>query len=56
MTITDLPRPAVDQTPTPESQDLDRLRAMLDDPELAGYRDDILAAIVKLTATTVLGA
>lgn len=55
MTITDLPRPAVTE-PTPESQDLANLRAMLKHPDYAGFRAEIEEAIRRLTATTVLGA
>jgi hypothetical protein len=34
---------------TPESQDLVKLRAMLDDPALAGFRWEIEDAIMRLT-------
>jgi hypothetical protein len=56
MTVVDVPRSPATAVVTPESQNLDNLRAMLDDPDLAGFREEIQAAIVKLTATSVLGA
>lgn len=44
--------PGHDQTATPESRDLAKLQAMLDDPDLAGFRDKIRAAIADLRAET----
>jgi hypothetical protein len=56
VTVTDLPPPAAVPAATPASQNRERLRAMLDDPDLAGFHDDIRAAIVRLAAVSVLGA
>lgn len=56
MTVVDLPRPAVELTPTPQSQNLARLRAMLLDESERKNWPDIQRAIEYLTATTVLGA
>lgn len=61
MTITDVRIPGQrsaghDETVTSESQDLSQLRAMLDDPDYAGFRTEIREAIRRLTATSVLGA
>lgn len=62
MTVTDLTvvrarhRVRLESTATPESQDAANLQAMLDDPDLAGYHDDIRAALTKLTATSALAA
>lgn len=53
MTILDLPRTA---ETTPESQDVEALRAMLDDKSLAGFHEEIRESIRRLTATSVLGA
>jgi hypothetical protein len=53
MTVTDLPRTT---TPTPESENLARLWAMLDDPAERDNWPEIDQAIVYLTATTALGA
>lgn len=46
MTAPVLPRTC---EPTPESQDLAKLRAMLEEPALIGFREEILAAIERLT-------
>ncbi len=54
MTATTLPRTEAEQTP--ESQDLARLEAMLNDPDLAGFHDDIRKSITELRAKSVLGA
>lgn len=56
MTAPTLPRPTVEESSTPESQNLDSLLAMLADPTLAGFHDDIRESIRRLTATSVLGA
>lgn len=62
MTVTDLSptlirrRVRTELSATPESQDLDRLQAMLDDVSLTGYHDEIREAIVRLTATSALAA
>jgi hypothetical protein len=60
MTITDVripqPRTADHDTTTPESQRLAQLQEMLDDPDYAGFRAEILASIADLTATSVLRA
>lgn len=48
-------RPA-ESTATPQSQDLTNLLAMLDDPDLAGFREDIQRAIVELRAKSASGA
>lgn len=61
MTVTDLPtlirrRIRTEPTATPESHDVTLLREMLDNPDLAGYHDQIRESLVKLTATTVLAA
>ncbi|BAL87217.1 hypothetical protein AMIS_19970 [Actinoplanes missouriensis 431] len=59
MTVTDFripaPRQAVhdEATATPESLSLTNLRALLDDPALAGYHDDIRDSIARLQATTI---
>lgn len=47
MTTTATHRP--ETTSTPESQDLAKLEAMLDEPALIGFRAEILAAIEQLT-------
>ncbi len=44
--------PGHDQTATPESRDLVKLQAMLRDPELAGFHDEIKASIADLRAST----
>lgn len=49
-------RPVIEDTSTPESQRVDRLQDMLADPAYSPWREQILAAIRKLTATTILGA
>jgi hypothetical protein len=54
MTVIDLPRTQSESTP--QSQDLESLQAMLDDPMLVGFHDQIRESIRKLTATTVLAA
>lgn len=48
-------RPA-ESTVTPESQDLNLLEAMLEDPDLAGFHEEIQRAIVELRAKSALGA
>ncbi|MEU4558434.1 hypothetical protein AB0F72_08590 [Actinoplanes sp. NPDC023936] len=59
MTITDvripLQRTAThdEATATPESLSLDNLRALLDDPALAGYHDDIRDSIARLQAVAL---
>jgi hypothetical protein len=57
VTVTDI-RPYLTAQPerTPESQRAENLLAMLDDPTLAGYHDQIRASLAALTATTVLAA
>jgi hypothetical protein len=45
-----------EDTVTPESQRLTQLEEMLDDPDYAGFRAEIQAAIDDLRATSVLGA
>lgn len=47
---------STESTATPQSQDLTNLLAMLDDPDLAGFREDIQRAIVELRAKSALGA
>jgi hypothetical protein len=59
MTVTDIripaPRQAVHDEPTatPESHSLTNLRAMLTDPALAGYRDQIADSIARLQAVAL---
>ncbi len=54
MTITAEPRTEREQTP--ESQNLAKLTAMLDDPDLAGFRAEIQCSIDELRAKTMLRA
>ena len=58
MTVTDVRipgqrQPGHDSLATPESQSLANLRAMLDDPALAGYHEQIRDSIARLQATVV---
>lgn len=57
MTVTDVripqQRTADHDTITPESQSLSNLRAMLNDPALAGYHEQIRDSIARLQATVV---
>ena len=54
MTTTDI-RPA-ESTATPQSQDLANLRAMLKDPGMEPYYEDIQRSIVALCAKSALEA
>lgn len=57
MTVTDIrPHLIAESEPTPESDRVAELRAMLNDPRWSHAEAEIRAAIEYLTATTVLAA
>jgi hypothetical protein len=61
MTVTDVRIPGQrqhghDDVVTPESRDLAKLEAMLADPDYAGFRTEIRAAIDDLRAISALAA
>jgi hypothetical protein len=49
-------QPVGEPEPTPESQDIAKLEAYLDDPSMEPWWDQIRASIAELRATTVLAA